>query len=274
MPQDRVGHLEAFLQSLDIDDPAAEIIDRDVGYRTSVATASRFNLKNSGVLVEGDSLLLHFLCTAFDDGSRLVDCQYGASSLHLCYLVNQFLETFATHGIPVTVVFFADHRGLYANQHYLLLRELVIKSIEGIDKSFGMCVKQFASFLGGEFDQFLAARLSALVPLELVLINTELMISRAYGKMLVAYWGVAVANIADCDLGGNSQIWDVSRYDNRDRADLTQVIDASAIRSDRYNVNDCYEIDQLLSPPLAAALEEHDQVPALHPILMLRADRL
>lgn len=232
-----------------------------VNYRASVSTATRFNLKKSGVLIEGDSLLFYFLNMSFDNLERLVDCQYGASSLHLCYLINQFLETFVTHGVSVTVVFFNEHcNHLYDNKHYLLLRQVIIKCIEGIDGLLGIEVKQFPSFLSLEFDNYLSGRMRAIAPLELMLFLPQLSINQFYGNIMLNYWGVAVGHIARCDLVGESDIRDVVREDrDRVRADVTLQVDLedTALRSKRYQEEDCEWIESILArqPKLEVELE-------------------
>lgn len=259
---DFVG-FDSFLTQCLTGDRGFDVESTKVNYRASVSTPSRFNLKKSGVLIEGDSLLLHFLCMGFDDGSRLVDCTYGASSLHLCYLVNQHLETFATHDVRVTVVFFQDHCTLYANRHYLLLRQLVVRSMRGIDASFGITVLEFASFLSGGFDAYLSSRMREFVPLELMLFKPELAINTSHGQIMLNAWGVAVGNIAQCDLAGTCEIRDVVR-ENRVCADLKLEVDPEAERSERYYTSTCTEsihnIDRLLTAPASIGLKTKKKV--------------
>lgn len=243
------GGLTSFLMSLDNREDSEDEHEKK-NYRASVSTGSRFNLKKSGVLIEGDSLLIHFLAMELGDGNMLIDCDYGASSLHLCYLINQYLEFFFTHGVAVTVVFFNNHSlHLLSNQHYLLLRYVVMKNIAGIDASFRIRVLQFESFQGTDFDMYLSSCMRALSPLELVLFRPEMSINKLYGQVLLNYWGVAVGDIAHCDLVGASEIRDVVRED-RVRANLTlQVhLGAADTRSKRYKNEDCCDIDAILFP--------------------------
>lgn len=162
-----------------------------------------FHLEQSGVFIEGDSLIMLFLRYTMGGNScnTLIDSKFGCTSIELCYHIDKFLKAFFDHGFNlVSVIFFDNHESLFDNDEYLFLRRVVMESLLSSSESTRILVECFDSFLGDPFMKYVEKRKKFLCPIEMIFMDVTIPVCRLYASTLIEQ-NITVGVLSKINLG-------------------------------------------------------------------------